>query len=236
MKSIRFIAIAVAAPLFLLACGGSSQPEPEIAAPPPPPPPPPPAPEPTPEPEATPADVAPPAAAPKSLSVSLVSKSKSKVTGTVTLTEVEGGVKLAVQIANLKPGDHGMHVHEKADCSAPDAKSAGDHFNPSKHAHGMPDSDAKHLGDLGNVTASKDGTVSTEITVKGANLKEGDPSSFMGRSLVVHEKKDDGKSQPAGNSGARIGCAELKEPGPADEAAAAPDKAKPAEPAKPPAK
>jgi Cu-Zn family superoxide dismutase len=145
--------------------------------------------------------------------VSLASKSKSKVTGTVTVSETDGGVKVSVQVANAKPGEHGMHIHEKADCSAPDAKSAGDHFNPDKHPHGMPDTDKRHLGDLGNLTVGQDGTGTVDVVVKGANLKADDPMSFIGRSLVVHDKKDDGKSQPAGNSGARIACAELSEGG-----------------------
>jgi Cu-Zn family superoxide dismutase len=152
--------------------------------------------------------------------VSLLSKSNSKVTGTVTLTEEDDGVKVAIQLANAKPGDHGMHIHEKADCSAPDAKSAGDHFNPEKHDHGMPDGDKRHLGDLGNISVDKDGTGTAETKVKGANLKPDDPMSFLRRSLIVHEKKDDGKTQPSGNSGARIACAELQQGGgPADEAA-----------------
>lgn len=221
------LAVLTLAPwLLLTACGGGSAESapPEVAAPPEPPPPPPPPPA---MPEEPPAEEVQPAPPPRTLSVSIAPRSKSKLSGTVTLTEVEDGVKVSIQVANAKPGEHGIHIHEKADCSAPDAKSAGDHFNPQQHQHGMPDSEQKHLGDLGNITVEKDGTGTAEVTAKGANLKEDDPQSFIGRALVVHEKKDDGKSQPAGNAGARIGCAELKLVGSAE--GATPEVAKPGE-------
>lgn len=151
-----------------------------------------------------------PAAEPKKLSFELEAKSGSKVTGKVTLTEEASGVKLVLEIAGATPGDHGAHIHETPDCSAPDAKSAGSHYNPDKHQHGLPDAPEKHLGDLGNLVVGKDGKGTLEMSIPGANLKANDPHSFLGRAVIVHEKKDDG-GQPVGNAGGRIACAALVE-------------------------
>jgi Cu-Zn family superoxide dismutase len=193
------------------ACGGSSEP---AAAPPPPPaapaPPPPPAaeaPAPSAEPpKAEPAKAEPPKAEPRTLEVTIEPKSGSKLSGKATLSEVEGGVKVVLSVSGVTPGgDHGAHVHEKGDCSAPDGASAGGHFNPQGNEHALPTTAKRHLGDLGNLQIGKDGKGSLEITIPGANLKAGDPNSFAGKSIIVHAKKDDG-GQPTGNAGGRIGC------------------------------
>jgi len=115
-------------------------------------------------------------------------------------------VRVVLEVEGISPGDHGAHIHETGDCSAPDAKSAGSHYNPGQHPHGLPEGMPRHLGDLGNVTVGKDGKGKLEILIPGANLKPNDPSSFVGRAVIVHEKKDDG-GQPVGNAGGRIGCA-----------------------------
>jgi Cu-Zn family superoxide dismutase len=99
-------------------------------------------------------------------------------------------------------------VHEIGDCSSEDAKSAGDHFNPSGHPHGLPGGEQMHLGDLGNLEVGEDGMGQLTFTAKGANLMEANELSFRGRALIVHEKEDTG-GQPAGDAGARIGCAVL---------------------------
>jgi Cu-Zn family superoxide dismutase len=194
---------------LLSACGGSSEP---AAAPPAAPPPA--APEAAP-PAATDAPAAsaapaaapePPKAEPRTLEVTIEPKSGSKLSGKATLTEVDGGVKVTLSVEGVKPGgDHGAHVHEKGDCSAPDGKSAGGHFNPQGNDHALPTVAKRHLGDLGNLTIGKDGKGSLEITIPGANLKAGDPNSFAGKAIIVHAKKDDG-GQPTGNAGGRIGC------------------------------
>src|SRR5574338_1510731 len=97
-------------------------------------------------------------------------------TGTVTFEQVKSGVLLKADVQGLTPGSHGFHIHEKGDCSAPDAKSAGGHFNPSNHKHGAPDAAEHHEGDLGNITAGKDGKATATMTIKGVTLKEGDTS------------------------------------------------------------
>jgi superoxide dismutase, Cu-Zn family len=149
------------------------------------------------------------AATPKTIEVDLQAKSGSKLAGKATLTETPEGVKVVLSVENVTPGDHGAHVHEKGDCSAEDGSSAGGHFNPGGHPHALPAGDPRHLGDLGNVTVDKDGKGKLELVAAGANLKDNDPHSFVGRSIIVHEKKDDG-GQPTGNAGGRIGCGEIK--------------------------
>ncbi len=140
------------------------------------------------------------------LQVKLEAKSGSKLSGSAMLMEVDGGVKVTLSVEGVKPGgDHGAHIHEKGDCSAPDGASAGGHFNPAGNDHALPATPKRHLGDLGNLTIGKDGKGSLEITIPGANLKAGDPNSFAGKSIIVHAKKDDG-GQPTGNAGGRIGC------------------------------
>jgi len=146
-----------------------------------------------------------PAAGGATAAAELKSASKSKVTGTVTFTEKDGKVEMAVDLQGLTPGEHGFHIHEKGDCSAPDAKSAGDHFNPDKKDHGAPDAPAHHAGDFGNLTAGDDGTVKTSMSVDFITLADG-PNSAVGKAVIVHEKADDLKSQPAGNAGARVAC------------------------------
>jgi Cu-Zn family superoxide dismutase len=138
-----------------------------------------------------------------------MAKSGSQLSGKATFTEVSGGVKVTVQVAGAPPGQVATHVHETGDCSAPDAKSAGSHFNPAQKPHALPPTSERHLGDLGNIDVKPDGTGVTEIVVTGANLRDGDPNSFMGRSIIVHDKKDDG-GQPVGNAGGRIGCAVIR--------------------------
>jgi superoxide dismutase, Cu-Zn family len=198
----------------IIAAGCASQP-PEPAAAPEPLPPPAEAPaEPAGEAAAPAADAAseaaaPAPAAPRSIEVPLEAKSKSKLKGTAVLTETEGGVKVVLTLEGVEPGDHGTHVHEKGDCSSPDGESAGGHFNPGGHNHGLPSADKRHLGDLGNITIGKDGKGTLEFTAPGANLKPTDPASFVGRAIIVHAKKDDG-GQPTGNAGGRIGCGVIK--------------------------
>ncbi|MDC0679171.1 superoxide dismutase family protein [Sorangium atrum] len=211
MKPAYRLSLLASFVLGATACGGA--PEPAPAVPDVPAQPAQPAPEAPAAPTAAAPEAAPPAAAPEaappappvSISVPIEARTKSKLKGTATFTEVEGGVKVAVQISGAPKGKVAVHVHETGDCSAPDAKSAGAHYNPENHPHGIPDGAPHHLGDLGNIEVKADGTGAHEIIAKGANLKEGAPNTFLGRAIIVHEKADDG-SQPAGNAGGRIGC------------------------------
>ncbi len=164
----------------------------------------------TPAPSAAPeAPKEPAAASGSALTVPIESRSGSNLKGTIKLEAVSDGVRVVVDITSGPPGQHGAHIHQTADCSAPDAKSAGDHFNPEMHDHGLPPAAHRHLGDLGNIELDKDGKGHLEITIPGANLNPGDKLSFLDRAIIVHEKVDNG-GQPTGNAGGRIGCGAIK--------------------------
>lgn len=190
--------------LLLSACGGAAPP---AATPEPAPADPSPTAAPTPAPADEPDEK--PAAVPAALEVTLEAKSGSKLAGKAVLEETADGVKVTLSVSGISKGKHGAHVHEKGDCSSADGKSAGDHFNPSGHKHGMPPGAERHLGDLGNIEVAASGEGKLEITVAGANLKAGDKSSFLDRAIIIHEKTDDG-GQPTGNAGGRIGCGVIK--------------------------
>lgn len=128
----------------------------------------------------------------------------NETSGTVTFEETEGRVKITAQLTGLEPGKHGFHIHESGDCSAPDASSAGDHFNPGATEHGAPDSPVHHTGDLGNLEADADGNVDFEMTVDFISLSEG-MNSILGMALIVDESEDD-FGQPTGKAGARLAC------------------------------
>jgi Cu-Zn family superoxide dismutase len=128
----------------------------------------------------------------------------NNVTGTVTFTKSGDEVKVVADISGLKPGKHGFHIHEFGDCTAPDAMSAGGHFNPESHHHGAPDATDRHAGDLGNIEADAAGKAHLDLTDKVMKLSG--PESIVGLSVIVHEKADDLKTQPTGDSGARVAC------------------------------
>ena len=129
--------------------------------------------------------------------------SGSQVTGTVTFTKSGDDVQVVADIQNLKPGKHGLHIHEKGDCSAPDASSAGAHFNPTHQHHDGPTGAERHAGDFGNIEANSSGK--GHLVWKGKLDLSGE-NSIIGKSVIVHEKEDDLKTDPSGNSGARFGC------------------------------
>jgi superoxide dismutase, Cu-Zn family len=150
-----------------------------------------------------------PAAHSDPVEVSLVAKSGSKLNGKAVFRDSPEGVKVTIDVADVSPGQHATHVHERGDCSAPDATSAGPHFAPAGHPHGTPPTEPRHIGDFGNMTVGEDGRGHLETTAARANLRANDANSFIGRAIVVHAKPDDG-SQPSGNAGDRIGCGEIK--------------------------
>jgi Cu-Zn family superoxide dismutase len=134
----------------------------------------------------------------------LMSRSGSAVSGTVTLTQVPDGLRVVAAMQGLKPNaEHGFHVHDKGDCSAPDAMSAAGHFNPTGVAHGA-EGVAHHAGDMPNVQANALGNATYTHTLKGRSLDG--PQGVRGRAVVVHRDPDDYTSQPAGNSGPRVAC------------------------------
>ena len=124
--------------------------------------------------------------------------------GTVLFIRESGGVRVVADITGLTPGKHGFHIHEKGDCSAPDATSAGGHFNPAHTQHGGPATTPRHAGDFGNITANEAGVAHFDTV--DANLKLEGESSIIGRAVICHGKADDLTSQPAGNAGPRVAC------------------------------
>lgn len=124
--------------------------------------------------------------------------------GIVNFEAVEGGVRVHGELTGLSEGNHGFHVHQWGDCSAPDGTSAGGHFNPTGHEHAGPAAEAQHVGDLGNITATADGTATYDAVIPYLALSG--PTSILGRGLIVHAGEDDLHTQPTGNAGAREGC------------------------------
>jgi superoxide dismutase, Cu-Zn family len=124
--------------------------------------------------------------------------------GTIHFEQIGKEVKVSGRVTGLSPGKHGIHIHTFGDCSAPDATSAGEHFNPDHKDHGGPRDQNRHAGDLGNVDVDADGI--GNFTITDSKITLAGPNSVIGRAVIVHAKQDDNKSQPIGESGARMAC------------------------------
>jgi Cu-Zn family superoxide dismutase len=128
------------------------------------------------------------------------------VAGTVRFEQSGSKVIVTAAITGLKPsGEHGFHVHEKGDCSAPDATSAGGHFNPAGKAHGHHGKAERHAGDMPNLRADASGAARLMWESDLLSVGSG-AANVVGRSVVIHRDPDDYASQPAGNSGPRLSC------------------------------
>lgn len=151
-----------------------------------------------------------PVNAPEALTAkALMQNSKGEPIGEILFTEKEDGVELSAVLNSIPPGEHGIHIHEAGVCKAPDFESAGGHFNPANKEHGVDNPKGPHVGDLPNLTASEDGSVELNFVAKNFTLKKGKPTSLLdadGSAVVIHEKADDYKTDPSGNSGGRIAC------------------------------
>ncbi len=139
------------------------------------------------------------------------SKSGTATQGTADFVQKGKMVSLDMNVYKLTPGIHAVHIHEKGDCSAADASSAGGHWNPSSNDHGKWGTEHFHMGDIGNLNADKNGTARLLFSTDKWCIGCSDESkNIVGKSLVIHADKDDFKTQPTGNAGGRVGCVEIK--------------------------
>lgn len=132
--------------------------------------------------------------------------SGSEVIGMATFTQIGQTVMLHIEIKNASPGQHAVHIHEKGDCSSPDGKSAGGHWNPTNVSHGKWGEGEFHLGDIGNIDVGEDGIGVIELSTELWEIGTGSIQDIVGKGMIVHAVADDFTSQPSGNAGARIGC------------------------------
>ncbi|NOU68212.1 superoxide dismutase [Paenibacillus sp. LMG 31461] len=149
---------------------------------------------------------------PETIRVALIGSNNQSV-GSAQLTAVRDGVQMDVEVSGLSPGLHGLHIHEKAICEAPTFDSAGAHFNPHMKEHGFLNPKGAHAGDLPNLIVDAQGNGRFSSVTKAVVLEKDKPNSLFkpgGTSLVIHEKADDLKTDPSGNSGKRIACGAVK--------------------------
>ena len=137
--------------------------------------------------------------APATASATVAPIGDGKINGTATFTATEGGVEVVVTLQGAGH-EHGIHLHENGDCGD-NGKAAGAHWNPAGAKHGMVSNPPSHMGDLGNIV---DGSLNLHI--HGATVGDGSVNDVVGKSIVVHAKVDDLKTDPSGNSGDRVAC------------------------------
>jgi len=145
----------------------------------------------------------------KIVKIALNAKSNSNVSGNVVFKEVEGNVSMTAIISGLSAGQHAIHIHQSADCSSEDGKSAGGHWNPTARPHGKWGAETGyHKGDIGNFTADDNGHGTISFTTDEWCIGCGDETKdILGKAVIVHAGQDDLSSQPSGAAGARVSCA-----------------------------
>lgn len=144
----------------------------------------------------------------KMVMFTMAPKSGSTANGKASFKDEDGTVTFKAELTGLEPGEHAIHIHEKADCSSDDGKSAGGHWNPTKQKHGKwGDPTGYHKGDIGNFTADADGNATIEFsTDEWCVACEDETKNVVGKGIIVHSGTDDFTSQPSGDAGSRISC------------------------------
>jgi len=134
-----------------------------------------------------------------------------KPVGIASLKQTVEGVEVRMEVTGLEPGEHGVHFHEKGECTGPDFKSAGGHFREEGQIHGL-ENEHPHFGDLPNLVIRADGKGKLRASSRRVSLLEGKSSLLRdgGTSIMIHAKKDDQKTDPSGGSGDRIACGLIK--------------------------
>lgn len=148
--------------------------------------------------------------APEAFAKATLLQSNGTLAGQVLLTRIGKKARLTVALAGLTPGQHGLHLHTTGRCDAPDFATAGGHLNPGSRQHGTANPAGSHLGDLPNLLVASDGTGAASVDLAGT------PADLLaaifdadGTAIVVHAGADDYRTDPSGNSGARIACGVL---------------------------
>ncbi|RKS96558.1 superoxide dismutase family protein [Chryseobacterium defluvii] len=142
---------------------------------------------------------------------SVNAKSGTQTGGTAKFTQKGNEVVMNLNVTNLTPGIHAVHIHEKGDCSAADGTSTGGHWNPAKDDHGKWGAEHFHMGDIGNLVADQSGNATLTFKTDKWCLGCTDESkNIIGKGLIVHAAADDFHTQPTGNAGGRVGCVEIK--------------------------
>jgi Cu-Zn family superoxide dismutase len=142
-----------------------------------------------------------------------IKDAKGQKVGEAKFKEANKSVQMSVKVMNLTPGVHGIHIHTVGTCEGPDFKTAGGHFNPTNKQHGLENPEGHHMGDMLNLTVAANGKGTFSSTLEGATLAGQNANSLFhegGTAVVIHEKPDDMKTDPAGNAGARIACGPIQ--------------------------
>lgn len=143
--------------------------------------------------------------------VNLAGASGSIVSGQLSITPMGDGIHFRGELGGFKPNStHAIHIHEKGDCSAADASSAGGHFNPANVKHGRVSAPPHHAGDMDNIVADAKGVAKVDSHASGPVLGGGAPNDAIGRAVIVHASADDYTSQPSGDAGERVACGVIK--------------------------
>jgi Cu-Zn family superoxide dismutase len=133
--------------------------------------------------------------------------------GQVTAIQEASGTLLQLFVRGLPPGRHGLHLHATPACDPPTFQTATGHLNPAGMKHGRLNPEGLHLGDLPNLEVNAAGEARLELRLDSLTLTPGPRSiGVPGTALVIHAGEDDERTDPTGNSGARIACAVLAIP------------------------